>query len=81
MMERRSRVNNMCDIYRGVTCNCLVVGCRYMDGSHIGTLSTIWCYNQHPKYLEISFMKLALQRACELIRECARICLSACPNL
>jgi hypothetical protein len=51
----------MCDVYRGVTCNCLVVGCRYTDGSCIGTSSTNWCSNQHPKYLEISFYLTAVR--------------------
>jgi hypothetical protein len=46
----------MCDVYRGVTCNCPVVGSRYSDGSRMGTSSANWSYNQHPKYLEISSM-------------------------
>jgi hypothetical protein len=42
----------MCDVYRGVTCNCLVVGCRCTDGSRIGTSSTNWWSNQQSQILE-----------------------------
>jgi hypothetical protein len=52
------RVTKKSDVYRGVTYNCLVVGCRYTDWSCIQTCSTNWCSNQQPKCMESCFVSL-----------------------
>jgi hypothetical protein len=52
----------MCDVYRGVTCNCLVVGCRCTDGSRIGTSSTNWCLINTPNTWKVALCYSGCQK-------------------